>query len=221
MCLHHDKHLFTDSNISAESLREREDSRALLRQVARGDDAAFWKLWEQHRRYLYGVCLRQMKGCHADAEDALSRAMIRAWERLPEHAERVCNAKAWLVRLTRNLCIDIHRERARHCEFVESLEELDVAAALLPVSVPTPEDDAIEQERGVYLRSLIEGLSPNLRAPFIMRFVHELTYSEIAVRLMLSNENARKRVQQARAVLQDGWKQYQADILQQRMAGAA
>ena len=87
--------------------------RALLRSLGGGDEAAFWALWEQYRRHLYAVCLRQMSGDESEADDAVSRSMMVARDRLPEHAQRIENLEAWLTRLTCNVCLDIHRERRR------------------------------------------------------------------------------------------------------------
>jgi len=54
-----------------------------------------------------------MGGNPIDAEDALSRAMLKAWEKVQQFAGEIANLKAWLTRLTHNLCVDIHRERSR------------------------------------------------------------------------------------------------------------
>jgi len=50
-------------------------------------------------------------GNPTDAEDALSRAMLKAWEKVQKYAAgEITNFKAWLT-LTRNLCVDIYLER--------------------------------------------------------------------------------------------------------------
>ncbi|HEX8175072.1 MAG TPA: sigma-70 family RNA polymerase sigma factor [Pyrinomonadaceae bacterium] len=176
----------------------------LLRRVAEGDAKAFWKLWELYRNYLYTVCLRQMGGVHADAEDALSRVMIKAWDKLPGHAGKIINLKAWLARMANNLCVDIHRERKRQLEVVEHIEEITVAdLKALAYSADSPEEMMLQREMGFHLLRLINALSPNLRQPFVLRFLHGVNYEDIALRLKLSNDNVRKRVQQARAFLRD------------------
>src|SRR5437773_1114233 len=86
------------------------DDHPLLRSLSAGDESAFWTLWQQYQRHLYAVCLRQMSGDEAEADDAVSRSMMVARDRLPEHAQRIENLEAWLTRLTCNVCLDIHRE---------------------------------------------------------------------------------------------------------------
>jgi RNA polymerase sigma factor (sigma-70 family) len=175
-----------------------------LREIAAGDSSAFWKVWETYRKYLYALCLRQMGGSHSDAEDALSRAMIKACDRLPEHAGKITNLKAWLARLTNNLCIDMHRERKRRAEGVENIEEItDADYEALSHSIESPEDVVLRRETRLYLYRLINELPPNLFEPFILHFFHGEAYTDVAMQLNLSNENVRKRIQQARAALRD------------------
>jgi hypothetical protein len=38
----------------------------------------FWQQWQQYRDYLYRCCIKWMGGNPTDAEDALSRAMLKA-----------------------------------------------------------------------------------------------------------------------------------------------
>ena len=77
----------------------------LLKRLAHGDRTVFWQLWERYQPYLYRCCLRWMGGNPADAEDACSRAMLKAWDKLPKYAAKLINLKAWLARLTHNLCV--------------------------------------------------------------------------------------------------------------------
>lgn len=197
-----------DGGLVRESDRfEREllpEAQGLLRHVAAGDSSAFWELWEAHKKYLYTICLRQMGGVQADAEDALSRAMIKAWDRLPAHADKIDNLRAWLARLTHNLCLDMHRERRRLTRDVESIEDI-VAADYEALSRPTgsPEEIMQRREECSCLRRLIGQLSPSLRWPLVMHYFHGADYSEIADGLDLSKENVRKRVQQARDILRE------------------
>ncbi|MEH2411457.1 RNA polymerase sigma factor [Nostoc sp.] len=81
----------------------------------------FWQQWQQYRDYLYCCCVKWMGGNQTDAEDALSRAMLKAWEKVQKYAGEITNFKAWLTTLTHNLCVDIHRERSRGANRVEDI----------------------------------------------------------------------------------------------------
>ena len=57
-------------------------ARVLLDRLAEGQTPAFWELWAIYRPHLYHICLSHMGGVREDAEDALSRAMLRALDTL-------------------------------------------------------------------------------------------------------------------------------------------
>lgn len=187
-----------------EDLSESELETQLLRRIAAGDSSAFWILWEAYQPYLYTLCLKQMGGIHTDAEDALSRTMIKALDRLPAHADRIRNLKAWLARLTNNLCIDMHRESQREARGVDNIEDIIDAHCEMLSLIESPEELVLRRETGTHVYSLIKRLPPNLYEPFVLHFFHGETYTDIAVQLDLSNDNVRKRIQQARAMLREG-----------------
>lgn len=127
-----------------------------------------------------------------DAEDALGRASLIALEKFSRYAGTLENPWAWLRRLVFNTCISLLRERQRERQ-VASLDDEEPA-----VEVPsheTPEAIFLRRELGHWLRRHIDALPEQLQVPVRMRLVLELEYSEIAERLSISENNARKRVQ--------------------------
>lgn len=145
----------------------------------------------------------------ADTEDALSRAMLLAWEKLPIHAGKITNLKAWLARLTRNLCIDIHKERQRWNRFSDGGD--DVEAVALERFMPGyehPEAGCLDDELLTLFRGATDSLPDRLRDAFVMRCWEDEPYNDIAATLQITNANVRKRVQQARALLGDSMRGY-------------
>lgn len=163
-------------------------------------EKAFWQLWEQYRNYLDRCCLKWM-GNPTDAEDALSRAMLKAWEKIRDCTVEIKNFKAWLTRLTHNLCVDIHRERnqgVKQCD-LEAMAFED--AQELVSQEENPALVAMQQELENFFCLAIDELPPRLRETFILHFKEELAYKEIAEKLSISYDNVRKRISQARAIL--------------------
>ncbi|MBO1349473.1 MAG: sigma-70 family RNA polymerase sigma factor [Hormoscilla sp. GUM202] len=66
----------------------------------------FWQEWLEHENKLYRCCLKLMNFNPTEAEDALSRARIKAWGKVQKLGEKIINFKAWLMEVTRNVCID-------------------------------------------------------------------------------------------------------------------
>lgn len=141
-----------------------------------------------------------MSGVSADADDAVSRSMLLARKKLVEYASEIVNLEAWLTRMACNVCLDLRRERRRFGRFALSLDDAlnrDDPVQLLP----SPEQVCSSREVGALIHRAIGELPSHLREPARLRFLHEAEYGEIATRLAITPENARKRVQQARAIL--------------------
>lgn len=191
-----------------EAVNSQDDWKLELEYFADGDAIAFWRLWETHQKYLYSICLKQMGGVREEAEDALSRVMIKVWEALPCYGSKIKNLRAWLTRVTHNLCIDIHREKSRRRN-VKSLDEITMEDNReLSCTLESPEEAALRQEIWDYLNHIINELSPKLRLPFMLHFFYDMRYSDIATQLRITPENARKRGQLARDLLRQKMNNY-------------
>ena len=191
----------------ASSRHDRVDSedriaQALLDSLAQGNSCAFWELWGLYRTHLYQICLSHMVGVREDAEDALSRSMLRALDKLTHIGPQIENVRAWLSRLTVNLCVDMHRERRRRARRLELIDDvLPNLGESSSGSADSPEDAFLNREAYTCVCHAVNNLPNRLREPFALRFFQEMAYVDIAERLMLSNENVRKRIQQARDIL--------------------
>ncbi|MEH2191520.1 MAG: RNA polymerase sigma factor [Nostoc sp.] len=174
-----------------------------------GSDRDFWQLWAQYQDYFYSCSLGWMSGNPTDAEDALSQAMLKAWNEWPKYAGKITNPKAWLSRITHNLCIDIHRKRQR--ERTENIEDIQcVAHAAVSCSLESAESEIFRHELRAYLNHKIESLPSRLRDPFILHYCQDKSYRDIAKELSLSEDNIRKRVKQAQTILQKQLNKYLA-----------
>ncbi|MBE9122309.1 sigma-70 family RNA polymerase sigma factor [Tychonema sp. LEGE 07199] len=164
-------------------------------------DSAFWKLWQDNQDYLYRCC-RKWMGNPTDAEDALSRAMLKAWEKARDGKGDIKNFKAWLTKLTYNLCADIHRERNRSAVGVDSLDTIALGNETELISQEeTPVRAAMERELELFFSAAIDELPDRLRETFILHFESGLSYQDIAEQLGISYDNVRKRISQARGIL--------------------
>src|SRR4051812_40295807 len=87
--------------------RERE----LLEAARGGNDDAFRRLVEPHRKELYVQCYRMLGSVH-DADDALQDALVRAWRGLAKFEGR-SSIRSWLYRITTNSCLDLISRRPK------------------------------------------------------------------------------------------------------------
>ncbi|GAB4303022.1 MAG: hypothetical protein Fur0025_44080 [Oscillatoriaceae cyanobacterium] len=167
----------------------------------------FWQEWEKYKDYLYRCCLKWM-GNPTDAEDALSQAMLKAYSEFQKSANRIDNLKAWLTQLTRNLCLDIHREIKRRALPVADFEGI-VAEEKLASQEETPVRAARRRELELFLKNAINQLPPRLRETLVLFVYQEKSYQEIATELNISYDNVRQRICKARAILRQQLQEYE------------
>lgn len=181
------------------------DEQGLLRRVAVGDPQAFWELWTQHRGWLFEVCYAYMGRRREDAEDALGDVMEKAQATLPREALRIRNLAPWLRRMAVHVCIDRYRrDKSRHqilcaARAISPLQLSDVQS----VECENPASELLAYEiRDIVTRAVGE-LPDRLRTAAILFFLEEAPYSMIAAVLRISEQNSRKRIQEARNILKE------------------
>ncbi|HEY1631806.1 MAG TPA: sigma-70 family RNA polymerase sigma factor [Rhizomicrobium sp.] len=167
---------------------------------AESDEDAFWRIWLVHRNYLRAHALRFSGGNVADAEDALSEAMLKAAQTFSPAAIR--NHRAWLVRLVHNACMDRHRSNRRQSRLAKDITDADAqsapAVAIQPDRSPEELLQAFQQ-MGDVQRAL--SALPDFLAEPLLLYLDDLSDAEIAGSLNVTREVVRKRRQIARAML--------------------
>ncbi len=160
-------------------------------------EGEFWPVWMTHHGQMRGLAMRLLRGNEADAEDALSIAMLRA-ERAYD-PEKIRNPAAWFNRLVRNACIDQLRQRNRAPNLGDGLEEaLNGTETSGFAAIPSGEEALLSHEGFVETLCAVLDLPPELMEPLLLRCFAERSYDEIARDMGLSNAAVRKRVQLAR-----------------------
>lgn len=156
------------------------------------DTATFTAL----RPRLFSIAYR-MLGIRADAEDVVQEAWLR-WHGSAQEA--VQSAEAWLVTITTRLAID--RLRARMPER-ESYVGWWLPEPIVELDERTPESHAeLASEVSMALLWVLERLSPEERAAFLMRQVFEHEYADIAGILGKSEAACRQMVHRAQERVQ-------------------
>lgn len=155
-------------------------------------------VFQRHRPRLYAIAYR-MLGAVAEAEDVVQEAWLR-WHGADRDA--IENAEAWLVTATTRLSIDRLRaakaERA-HYTGVWLPEPMLMAAPSTPEQIHEFADDV-----SVAFLFMLERLTPDARAAFLMRDVFDADYEDIADTLGKTQAACRQLVRRARLQLRQG-----------------
>ncbi len=127
-----------------------------------------------------------------EAEDATQDAFIKLWH----HQERVDpeRVRPWLMKVTRNGCLDRLRRRRDIVELNEGH---------MPGHVDGPMQGAAATEVGTWLRRAIEGLREPYRSLVVLRDVNQHSYEEVAGMLELSLTQVKVYLHRARKELRE------------------
>jgi RNA polymerase sigma-70 factor (ECF subfamily) len=148
------------------------------------------------RPRLFSIAYR-MLGTRADAEDVVQDAWLR-WHGSEQQA--VQSAEAWLVTITTRLSID--RLRARLSERA-SYVGWWLPEPIVELDENTPESSAeMASEVSMAFMWVLERLSPEERAAFLMRQVFDHDYADIAGMLGKSESACRQMVHRAQERVQ-------------------
>ena len=181
----------------------------LLQAAQAGEDEAFGRLVEPHRRELHAHCYRMLGSVH-DAEDAVQETLLRAWRGLPRFEGR-SSLRTWLFTITTNACLEAIRRRPKR---VLPLDVGSPADPHAPFEPPVTEDvwvepypDAAltyEQREGVELAfvAALQHLPATQRAVLILREVLGFSAAEVAGALDTTAAAVNSALQRARAAVE-------------------
>jgi RNA polymerase sigma-70 factor (ECF subfamily) len=175
--------------------------RQLLDAARAGDEHAFARLTEPHRRALHAHCYRMLGSLH-DAEDALQETLLRAWRGLASFEGR-SSLRSWLYKVATNAClraIERRPKRVLPIDYAPAADPHDGLAEPLVESVwvePYPDqrlglEDGLagpearyEQRESVELAfvAALQHLPARQRAVLIMRDVLGFSAREVAAAL--------------------------------------
>jgi RNA polymerase sigma-70 factor (TIGR02957 family) len=164
------------------------------------------RLFQELRPGAFAIAYR-MLGSVSEAEDAVQEAFLRLHRTLRE-GERLESPRAYLSTLVTRLCIDqLRSARARRERYVgEWLPEPLVAT---DEADPARQAEVADSLSLAFL-VLLERLSPEQRAAFLLREVFDYPYEEIARIVGTSEDNARQLVTRARRHVQEGRPRFEA-----------
>src|SRR3954466_6457839 len=148
--------------------------------------------FQTHRPSLFAIAYR-MLGSATDAEDVLQDAWLRYASARPAD---VRSAKAYLTTIVTRLCLDrLKAARATREEYVGTWLPEPVVA-----DTPSEPERSLAQAESVTLAFmvLLETLSPEERAVFLLREVFDYEYAEIAGMPHTTPANCRQLFQRRR-----------------------
>jgi RNA polymerase sigma-70 factor (ECF subfamily) len=165
----------------------------IVRRVCEGEIEAYRVLVDRHSESIFRLAYR-MTGNEHDAKDVVQEAFLRAYRGLGAFESRA-SFSTWLHRIAANFSMNLLRQRQRNAaargpDSDRPAEEF----GSLPSSAPTPDGEAFNLEVQQKMQSVLEDLSPQERAAFILRHFENRSIEEIGFSLGLGTSAAKHSV---------------------------
>lgn len=176
----------------------------LAQQVLDGDQRAFEVLVRRYSTPLFNFIYRFL-GDYDQACDVLQQVFVRFYTSLPKLGTRD-PFKPWLFQVARNCCVDELRRRKRYAIQFSQLEneESENENSFLneiPDSGPLPEELAERHDLQQHLDDAIQSLPPKFRSVVLLRYVAQLSFSEIGTTLSMPEATAKTYFHRAKTLL--------------------
>jgi RNA polymerase sigma-70 factor (ECF subfamily) len=169
------------------------DEKSLVERCRQGQDEAWRELVDSFGQRIYSVAYHfTLK--REDAEELAQEIFLKIFENLHRYDGSFPLA-AWIVSLSRNLCIDRYRRRKREKSFRFVSDD---AVAPMLTSGDDPAADALKNERTKILFSALAEIPEDLAEILVLRDLDGLAYEEIGQALALPDGTVKSRLFRAR-----------------------
>ncbi len=164
-------------------------SSELLGQVARGDQAAFGRLYDLVSGKVFGLIRRVLRD-EAQSEEVFQEVMLEVWRKASRFDAALGSPSAWIMTIA-------HRRAVDRVRSAQAAGDREVEAARLEVH--TPFDNTSEQVAGRFeqrqVRRCLSMLTSLQRESVLLAYYQGYTYPEVAslLRIPLGTVKTRMR----------------------------
>jgi RNA polymerase sigma-70 factor (ECF subfamily) len=167
--------------------------------VLAGEKRLFEVLMRRYNQRIFRVS-RAILRDDAEAEDVTQEAYVRAFQHLGQFEGRASFA-TWLTRIAIHEALARVQRRRRNEEIDAMEESRRDSLQQLSSRAENPEQRAASAETRTLLERAIDALPDSYREIFMLRDVEEMSTSDTAHCLGISEENVKTRLHRARALL--------------------
>lgn len=164
----------------------------LVKRCKSGDQEAWHMIIDQYSKTIYNMALN-FTGNSDDASDITQDIFLKIYNNIDKFSEEK-NFHSWLLKLSKNYCIDFWRKHKRELTNLELDENISGDGQ-------TPEDAVIQDYDISTLREKMTQLAPELRVLLIMRDIQDFSYAEISQHLNIPLGTVKSRINRGRVKL--------------------
>lgn len=154
------------------------EDRDLVKSYLTGDERALGVLIQRHKRRVFTTIYMFVKDTYL-AEDLFQDTFIKVVKKLRTGKyKEEGKFLPWVLRIANNLCIDNYRKTKRRPSIINP-EGYDIFE-ILNFADANAEDKIIKREKAVYVKNLVDQLSPEQKEVVILRHYADLSFKEIS-----------------------------------------
>jgi RNA polymerase sigma-70 factor, ECF subfamily len=171
----------------------------VVARVLTGETSMFEIVMRRHNQRLYRIARAILRN-DGEAEDVMQDAYVRAYEHLDQFAGRA-KFSTWLTRIAVHEALARQRRGNRYQELEPRSERerdpMDRFASL----APDPEQQASNSEVRRLLEEAVQNLPDAYRTVFMLRDIEDMSTTDAAEVLEITEDNVKVRLHRARALL--------------------
>ena len=171
----------------------------VVSRILAGETALYELLMRRYNQRLYRVA-RAILHNGGEAEDVMQDTYVRAYEHLNQFAGKA-KFSTWLTRIAVHEALARQQRGSRYRELEPTSEKQGDAMDTIASPAPDPEREAANSEIRTLLEEAIEDLPGTYRTIFMLREVEELSTTDVADILAITEENVKIRLHRARVLL--------------------
>lgn len=173
----------------------------LIKRIKKGDRDAFAELVELYKDKVYQITFR-MVGNAEEAQDIAQETFLRVYYNLDSYNSSF-KFSTWVYRIATNLSIDYLRRRKQAFSLDKAMEGTDGMDLHDFLADPTqgPEEVLLTGELQGQVQQAIKTLSPKYKSIMILRYLEDLSLSEISDIVKLPISTIKTRIHRGREAL--------------------
>ena len=168
-----------------------------LKLCARGDQAAFARLYDATAPRVYGLVVRVLRD-PAQSEEVVQECFLDIWRNAARYDPARGSASSWILTIAHRRAVD----RVRASE-ADTRRDREYGAGTQPVSHDETAETAEARIEARRVRAALETLTPTQREAIELAYLGGYTHSEVAVMLDLPLGTAKTRIRDGLIRLRD------------------
>ncbi|WP_227940203.1 RNA polymerase sigma factor SigW [Alkalihalobacillus deserti] len=173
----------------------------LIWEVRKGNQQAFSEIVELYKDKVFQVAYRMVGNLH-EAQDVAQEAFLRAFTNL-DRFDIDRKFSTWIFRIATNVAIDRLRKKKPDYYLQEKVKGLDglTYESQLASDEESLDDQVVSLERQEWVQTEINQLPPKYRTAIILKYIEDLSISEISDILDIPPSTVKTRIHRGREAL--------------------